>query len=206
MIAFYILLVTIFVLCILKHGKQLRSTYMKKESLPLVDIKDMAIYTGLSLISKGLKATPLKLQKILYYEQAWFMVFFGRENTLFADVPQAWVNGPVYPTIYHEYKDMTEGMCDKLSVSDFGYEDAIDGMTKIYTKLNLTQEQLKCIDSVITMYGAKTQNQLIMMTHCEDPWCEKRENIAPFLRSTEELSLDTMYSYYKKRYENNRKS
>ena len=179
---------------------------MKNESLPLVDIKDMAIYTGLSLISKGLKATPLKLQKILYYEQAWFMVFFGRENTLFADVPQAWVNGPVYPTIYHEYKNQAEGMCDKLSTSDFGYEDAIDGMSEVFAKLNLTDKQLKCIDSVITMYGSKTQNQLIMMTHCEKPWCEKRENIAPYLRSTEELSLDTMYTYYKERYDKNRKS
>ena len=65
---------------------------------------------------------------------------------------------------------------------------------------------------ILILHGSKSSQvspnlgiRVNMMTHCEDPWCEKRENIAPFLRSTEELSLDTMYSYYKKRYDNNRK-
>ncbi len=59
------------------------------------NIQDVARYVGLSSTTKGLSISPLKLQKLLYYIQAWFMVFYGRDNTLFRDVPQAWVNGPV---------------------------------------------------------------------------------------------------------------
>lgn len=47
------------------------------------------------------------------------MVGFGRENQLFDCAPQAWVNGPVYPEIYHIYKDMVPGMCDHLKMSNF---------------------------------------------------------------------------------------
>ena len=70
-----------------------------------VDTKDYAAYVGITMLMKGLTVSPLKLQKILYYEQSWHMVSFGRENTLFSVAPQAWVNGPVYPEIYREYKD-----------------------------------------------------------------------------------------------------
>ena len=55
------------------------------------NVKDIAKYIGLSMLSKGLSVSPLKLQKMLYYTQSWYMVFFGRENTLFAENPQAWV-------------------------------------------------------------------------------------------------------------------
>ena len=62
------------------------------------DIQDVATYCGLVLLKEGMTVTPLKLQKILYYVQAWMMVFFD-EQLLFDEQPQAWVNGPVYPSI-----------------------------------------------------------------------------------------------------------
>ena len=59
--------------------------------LKIVDIKDYAAYVGITMLMKGLTVSPLKLQKILYYEQAWHMVGFGRDNQLFSCAPQAWV-------------------------------------------------------------------------------------------------------------------
>lgn len=83
--------------------------------MSLVDIKDYAVYVGITMLMKGLTVSPLKLQKILYYEQSWHMVAFGRDKQLFSQAPQAWVNGPVYSEIYHIYKDKVPGMCDHLS-------------------------------------------------------------------------------------------
>ena len=40
-------------------------------------------------------------------------------NTLFTENPQAWVNGPVYPDIFLEYKDKTNDMCEHLHAKDF---------------------------------------------------------------------------------------
>jgi len=167
-----------------------------------VEIKDFARYIGLSMISKGISVSPLKLQKILYYEQAWHMVFFGRDNQLFNQAPQAWVNGPVYPEIYHEYKGCVPNMCDLLKERHFGVEKKEEILPSIKTlseKMRLTEEQIGLIDSVMMLYGSKTQNQLILVTHSELPWCEAREGLLPYQSSENEISLDTMCNYYTER-------
>lgn len=168
------------------------------------NILEIARYTGISLLSKGLSVSPLKLQKILYYEQAWFMVFFGRENTLFEDVPEAWVNGPVYPCVYKQYRSMVDGMCDYLTAKDFGTEDVEGELEKLLGSLAFSDDERDLLEQVILMYGSKSQNQLIFLTHSELPWTEKREGLMPYERSNNPISLDTMYKYYRDRHEHNK--
>lgn len=169
------------------------------------DIKEVARYVGLSSTTKGLSISPLKLQKLLYYIQAWFMVFYGRENTLFSEVPQAWVNGPVYPTIYHFYKNKAANMCDHLDSSVFYDGDALEGLSLLTKTLGLNADQFETMESVIMMYGKQSQNQLIWLTHSEQPWASARGGLAPFEKSEQEISLDTMYAYYSDRHNRNRK-
>ena len=40
----------------------------------IYDIKLVARYIALSLLTKQMTVSPLKLQKLLYYAQAWSMV------------------------------------------------------------------------------------------------------------------------------------
>lgn len=171
-----------------------------------VDIKDYTTYIGITMLMKGLTVSPLKLQKILYYEQAWHMVSFGRENQLFNVAPQAWVNGPVYPEIYHIYKNMVSGMCDHLRYEHFlkDGETAEDKERELMSKMQLEQDEVSLTERVIMLYGSRTQNQLILLTHSEKPWSEKREGLMPYDYSEREISLDTMYEYYKERYDRNR--
>ena len=168
------------------------------------DIQDVARYVGLSSTTKGLSISPLKLQKLLYYIQSWFMVFYGRGNTLFRETPQAWVNGPVYPSIYHIYKDKAANMCDHLDSSVFYDGDAIEGLTILTYSLGLDADQIETLESVIMMYGRQSQNQLIWLTHSEQPWASARNGLAPFEKSEREISLDLMYSYYLERHNRNR--
>ena len=80
------------------------------EKLQKNDIQDVATYCGLVLLKEGMTVSPLKLQKMLYYIQAWMMVFFDHQ-LLFEDNPQAWVNGPVYPQVYDRLRSI--GRYDK---------------------------------------------------------------------------------------------
>ena len=168
------------------------------------NIQDVARYVGLSSTTKGLSISPLKLQKLLYYIQAWFMVFYGRDNTLFRDVPQAWVNGPVYPAIYHIYKNKAANMCDHLDSSVFYNGDALEGLAMLTHALGLNADQFETVESVIMMYGKQSQNQLIWLTHSELPWASARHGLAPLEKSEREISLDMMYSYYLERHTRNR--
>ena len=108
----------------------------------IYDIKLVARYIALSLLTKQMTVSPLKLQKLLYYAQAWSMVFFGRQRHLFADVPQAWVNGPVYPVIYNIWKD--KNMCDHLLPEDFETtkETMDDALCSVTTQLNLSDDEI----------------------------------------------------------------
>lgn len=165
-------------------------------------IQEIAKYIGLACILKGLSISPLKLQKLLYYVQAWYMVFYGKENAPFEDKPQAWVNGPVYPEIYQTYKDKTANMCDHLKVSDFCEGEPEVAMGKLTEGLGGLDFEL--LESIILLYGSKSQNDLIFLTHSEQPWVDARKDLRPFDRSNQELSLDTMYEYYKARHDRNR--
>jgi len=171
-----------------------------------VDIKDYATYIGITMLMKGVTVSPLKLQKILYYEQAWYMVCFGRENTLFENAPEAWVNGPVYPKIFHIYKGKVPGMCEHLRYEDFDTDEekAQKRAIELKESMQLNKEEIDLTEQVIMLYGTKTQNQLILLTHSEKPWSEKREGLMPYEYSNELISLDTMYNYYKERYDRNR--
>src|SRR3989344_4790521 len=44
-----------------------------------------------------------KLQKLLYYAQAWSLVL--KDNKIFDDKIEAWVHGPAIPLVYATFKD-----------------------------------------------------------------------------------------------------
>lgn len=166
------------------------------------NILDIARYTGLNLLQKGLSVSPLKLQKILYYEQAWYMVFFNKQH-LFEDVPEAWVNGPVYRSVYDKYKGKTAYMNSDLNVSAFlegepGKEEAIKKLAK---SMNLQSNEIDFLESVFNTYGTKSQGQLVYLTHAEKPWAEQREGLLPFEHSNKKISLESMFQYYNERYQ-----
>lgn len=161
-----------------------------------VAIEDIARYTVLRLTQNGNSICPLKLQKVLYYMQAWYMVYFNRENTLFDDVPEAWVNGPVYRSVYNAYKDV--GMYDQIPLAKVGSsEESLEKDTEaLYRKMGLGKEETEFIESVYKHYGSMSHDQLVFLTHSQRPWNEARKGLEPFEYSDREISLDTMYRYY----------
>lgn len=172
-------------------------------NVKIYDIHAVARYIALSSFLKQITVSPLKLQKLLYYAQSWSMVFFGRERQLFGDVPQAWVNGPVYPAVYNDWRD--RNMCNHLHPNDFGVENQAVGavLESLVQEMALTDDDMQLLEQIVLKYGSQTQNHLIFLTHSELPWCEMREGLKPFERSHASMSLDTMYAYYKERHEKN---
>ena len=174
------------------------------EELKRNDIQDVATYCGLVLLKEGMTVTPLKLQKILYYVQAWMMVFFD-EQLLFDEQPQAWVNGPVYPSVYARFK--YTGRYDMLQKNDFIDAGTLTEAITLYVeKLGLTEKQQNVLNKLLLIYGAKSQDQLVFMTHCELPWSKARADLEPFENSENVISFKDMYAFYKERYETNRKA
>jgi uncharacterized phage-associated protein len=125
----------------------------------------------------GDSITHLKLQKLLYYAQAWAMVVF--KKTLFEEDFQAWMHGPVLPSIWESYKHYG---FDSIPLCDF--EDTLP---------NEVQELLEEIKSV---YGEKSAKYLEELTHSEWPWREARAGLPIEARSTKFISKNAMVEFY----------
>ncbi len=82
-----------------------------------------------------------KLQKLVYYSQAWHLVW--DEEPLFEERIKAWANGPVVPALYRTYRGQF-----KVEVPRTGDPS------------NLTQSEIDSIDSVLGFYGKKTGHWL----------------------------------------------
>jgi len=126
----------------------------------------------------GVRVTAWKLQKLVYYCQAWSLVW--DEAPLFEDEIQAWANGPVCPSLYSQHRGRL-----RLFAGD------IQGNPGA-----LTREQMDTIDGVLNYYGNKTGQWLSDLTHMERPWNETREGLAPGENSQRVISHALMAEYY----------
>lgn len=162
-----------------------------------VDIQALAKYLTLRFEVEGECLTPAKLQKLLYYVQAWHLVHtYG--HPLFEDQPQAWVNGPVYTSIYGLYKG--HQMYDCISSNGLDGADATQAaLETAYKALGLDEKQADIVESVIRSYGFLPSNKLISMTHSEAPWADAREGLSPVDRSNKRIEHSAMREYYSKR-------
>lgn len=139
----------------------------------MANVYDVAAY----ILRKVGSVTSMKLQKLVYYAQAWSLVW--DETPLFEERIEAWANGPVVPVLYECHKgefrlqSISEGDPDKLS-----------------------DNQQDTIDKMLEFYGDKTSQWLSDLTHKEDPWIEARAGIPAGQRSNQEITRASMMEYY----------
>ena len=62
--------------------------------------------------------------------------------------------------------------------------------------LNLNEDQLKLVNTVLEAYSKLSDERLVLMTHSEEPWNEARKGLSPIERSENKLSIDTIYNYF----------
>lgn len=77
------------------------------------------------------KITTMKLQKLVYYCQAWSLVW--DEVPLFEEDFQAWANGPVCPELFERHKGRFEVDVSLFSnIPDYNFsQDAIETMDSV---------------------------------------------------------------------------
>lgn len=127
----------------------------------------------------GSSITHLKLQKLVYYAQAWHLVFTGER--MFDSEIQAWVHGPVSPELYKKY-------------ADYGY----DNLPAPKELPILSEDKIKTIKVVWESYGHFDGKYLEQLTHQEEPWRSARNGCKPWEHCTNSISTELMKEYYKK--------
>ncbi|GAA4828174.1 DUF4065 domain-containing protein [Paenibacillus vulneris] len=124
--------------------------------------------------------THLKLQKLVYYAQAWHLAIIG--NSLFNEKIEAWVHGPVCPDLYSRYK-----------IYGFGVIRPAKNQTT-----NIPKDTRDLLDEVWQVYGALSGVALESLTHKERPWQQARGNLSDFSPSNNVITNDSMRTYYRR--------
>ncbi|WP_042332764.1 Panacea domain-containing protein [Desulfosporosinus orientis] len=126
----------------------------------------------------GESITPLKLQKLVYYAQAWSLAFY---NSLFEEDFQAWVHGPVMPGLYIHFKEYGSGNIPKVSSFD----------SSVFEK-----EEITVLDLVWSVYGKYDAKYLERLTHIEKPWLDAREGKNQDKQCTNIISKEEIKKYF----------
>lgn len=141
----------------------------------MADVFDVASY----ILKKHGKMTAMKLQKLVYYSQAWTLVWDDRP--LFAERIQAWANGPVCPILYNAHRGMFDIADGDITSGDAGA---------------LSDTERESVDAVLNYYGDKSSQWLSELTHVEAPWNNARHGLGPGERGTAEITKAEMAEYY----------
>lgn len=160
---------------------------VRKRWFVMATINQVCDYIILACQEGGERLNLLKLQKLLYYAQAWNLAI--NEKPLFAGKFQAWVHGPVNREIYVRFAG---------AKSLYSAVDQTD-MTEGFTLDNISPEDRQHIDNVLEVYAPFSGSDLEAQTHSEDPWIRARGACKPTERCETELDEAFMASYYKQR-------
>ena len=121
--------------------------------------------------------TAMKLQKLVYYAQAWSLVW--DERPLFKARIEAWANGPVVPALYQEHRG-------RFEVRSWPKGDP----------KTLAPAERETVDAVLGFYGERSSQWLSDLTHSEAPWRDAREGLGPGESGNREITHAAMAEYY----------
>jgi len=119
--------------------------------------------------------TNLKMQKLLYYAQAWHLVFFKRQ--LFSDAIEAWSFGPVVPEAYRFFKRYKAApiSCEGNDISG-----------------ELTKNQMQFLNDFYGKFIGLSAHELVNISHSEDPWRDAFHKRGP----SSIITNESMRSFY----------
>lgn len=156
----------------------------------MVPINIVADYVIQSLLADGNKynLSPLKLQKLLYYIEAWSLGIkdrpFFEGNTPF----EAWIHGPVNITI------------QKRFAAKSNFENIHIGDVRV-SEFSFVDDDEEFINYILDNYARYNGYELEIMCINERPWKEARSGCSRFEECHRRIDEGIMRKYYRERYE-----
>lgn len=146
----------------------------------------MAISEKLNAVQKAVIAihrqvhdespSPMKLQKLCYYAQGYFLAESGE---LFPEDFQAWQHGPVIPELYKQYASYQWKAID-VAIPDESLDTSV----------------MEAVADIVIAYGRYDGAALSTMTHRETPWIAARGDLDESEGSNEIIPKDSMKKFF----------
>ena len=132
----------------------------------------------------------LKLQKLLFYVQAYHLAYF--DEPIIVDEFEAWAHGPVSRKVYNEVRDLST-IHREIRYQEDEKGDPIQRLEAV-----LSSDQIDLMNDVLNEYGQMSSYALENETHNEQPWIAVRRGFGPGERCSNIIEKPAMQDYYKK--------
>lgn len=136
----------------------------------------------------------IKLQKLVYYIDAWHLATFG--SPIVREEFEAWLHGPVLRSLFSRFRGEGYLMYDGITLSE-------DRRARVEAEIipSLAEDQIDLIEDVLGEYGSKPAYHLECLTHSEQPWIEARRGVPDGEASSNRISKEVTRRYYESRFE-----
>lgn len=132
----------------------------------------------------------LKLQKLLYYVQAYHLAYF---NVQLMDAEfQAWMHGPVCRVVFDAQKEVSR------LYNDIGFDASKDVNPDPVILPRLSSYQLELVIDVLKTLSIWSGLELETAVHQEKPWLLARVGYDRAARCEEVITEESMRTYYLK--------
>lgn len=121
----------------------------------IYDALDIAAYVVKRCYKTNTIVSNLKLQKMLYFLQAEFLV--SKNEMCFRQEIVAWTFGPVVPDVYRKYKI---------------YGGAAIPYLENNRIINLSEDDKTIIDRIVEICSKYSASDLMEITHKQKPWID----------------------------------
>lgn len=130
--------------------------YLECEGDDMYKALDIARYIIERCREKNRTVSNLKLQKILYFVQAEFLV--TKNQPCFGETIEAWDFGPVVPEVYYEYR-----MYGSANIPCIG---------KSRVNQLISARDKEVLNGIIDECSRYSASALVEITHNQTPWAE----------------------------------
>lgn len=137
---------------------------------------------------EGVFLNLVKLQRILYIANAWFMAFHNGRR-LFNETFEAWKYGPVCRRAATRFSGFSS-FYTPITVHDRWFDNPSEGMAQ------LAPDELEHLTLVLTTYGHLSAFEMEEMLRHEMPWQATRAGLNDDEPSNRRIADEAIIEYY----------
>ena len=158
----------------------------------MYNVLDISRYIVNYSNEKQYMISNLKLQKLLYFVQAYFLVQKKDSKPCFHERIEAWDFGPVVPVAYKEFSVYGAMQIPTInSYFEIDKKNYFNSKKKRYSDDNISKKDKKKINEVVDKFGRYAATTLVTLTHSQTPWIEAYKK-----RKNREITNESLRNYF----------
>ena len=155
-------------------------------------VMDIARYIINYSNEKEYSISNLKLQKLLYFVQAYFLAFTQSHEPCFNERIEAWDFGPVVPSVYREFKQFGSSTIPPVkSYLECSTDNIWSVQKKLFSDDVIDQKNREIIGEIVDKFASYSAGELVDLTHNQKPW---KSAYQPFLNR--EITKKSIKEYF----------